>query len=213
MDFSAIITLSLAVFALALKPGPGMMMVMSRTMAQGIPACLAFCAGFLLVTFLYLCLVFVGFHLSGLDMTFIVILIKTIAAAYLIYLGIKSLLDIELEYTNNIPKTHSFFETFSAAAMLTFSNPLVIVFYAGILPTLLDISTLNLNDMTIIALIVLGIEGGMVLLYCVPLALFSKKIPVRFLKGVRIFSSIMIILIGLYIGYTTLPARDILSVF
>ena len=72
---------------------------------------------------------------------------------------------------------------------------------------------MGLNDMAIITFVVLLIEGGMVLFYCAPLALFRKKIPVKFLKGLRVFSSIVIILIGLYIGYTAIPAQDLTSVF
>lgn len=212
MDQQAIITLAFAVFALALKPGPGMMMVMSRTMAQGMSACFSFLLGFLLVTFAYLMLVFISFNIPGLDMLFITILIKTLAAVYLIWLGFKGLKDSHLEYLDDM-EGHSFFDTFSAATILTMSNPFVIVFYAGILPTLLDINAVTASDMMIITSVVLLIEGGMVLLYCTPLALFRKKIPVEFLKGLRIFSSVVIILIGLYIGYTALPANDLTSVF
>jgi len=212
MDQQAIIALALAVLALALKPGPGMMMAMSRTMANGMSACIAFMAGFLLVTLGYLVLVFVSFNIPGVDMVFITILVKTIAAAYLIWMGVKGLKDIHLEYMGDM-EGYSFFDTFSAAVILTISNPLVIVFYAGILPTILDINAMTLNDMFIITTVVLVIEGVAPLVYCTPLALFRKKIPVEFLKGMRVCSSIVIILIGLYIGYTALPAQDIASVF
>ena len=209
MDYQAIITLALAVLALALKPGPGMMMVMSRTIAQGLSACFAFMAGFLIVTFAYLLIVFVGFNIPGLDTVFLIILIKAFAAAYLIWLGFKGLKDIHLAYNEKDIEEQSFFDTFSAAVMLTISNPLVIVFYAGILPTLLDINAMSIDDMIIITFVVLTIEAIVPFLYCVPLALFRKKIPIDWLKGMRVFSSIVIILIGLYIGYSMLPANDV----
>lgn len=213
MTTQAIITLSLAVLALGLKPGPGMMMVMSQTMARGMSACFAFLGGFLLITLVYLLIAFVGFHATNLDLVLVLIMIKSAAAVYLIWFGIQGLQAIDLRYDENIEDDQSLFDIFVGAVVLTISNPLVIVFYAGILPTIIDINNMILDDMMMIIAIVLLIEGGLVLLYCTPLALFRKKIPIRFLKGLRVFSSIMMILIGLYIGYTAIGSEELLSVF
>ena len=213
MDQQAIITLFLAVVALSLKPGPGMMMVMSRAISQGMPSCLAFIAGWLLVLFVYLLIVFASFNIVDLDMVFILILIKAMAASYLIWLGVKGLQESEAELHETPQEQESLFDSFSAGAVLTFANPLAIVFYAGILPTLVDISTMNFNDMFIITFIVLGVEGILPIIYCAPLAVYRRKVPLEFLKGLRIFASIMMILVGLYIGYTAIPADDLTSVF
>ncbi len=213
MTLEAIITLTIAVLGLAIKPGPGMMMVMSRTMGQGMKACFTFLIGFLLITFLYLVLVFIGFQMTNIDLTFILILIKSLAAVYLIYIGVKGLQNPDVAYLNETPEGHSFFDNLSASIMLTISNPLVIVFYAGILPTLIDVSNITMNDMALITMIVLFIEGIVPILYCAPLAFYRKTISLEFLKGLRIFSSIAIILIGLYIGYTAIGSEDILAVF
>lgn len=213
MTSEAIITFSLAVLALGLKPGPGMMMVMSRTIAQGMSACYAFLAGFLLVTLLYLILVFIGFQYVNLDLVFISILVKALAATYLIWIGVKGFQNIELSYSVEDCKTERFIDGFFGAMVLTASNPLVIVFYAGILPSLLDVSTMTLDDMILITSIVLVIEGGLVLAYCLPLSLFRKRFPVDFLKGLRVFCSIMMIIIGLYIGYMAVVAEDLRTVF
>ena len=213
MTLDSIIILATAVAALAIKPGPGRMTIMSRTIAHGMSACYAFMLAYLIVAQGYLIFVFVTFNIPGLDMVFITILLKTIAAAYLIWMGVKGLKDEQLKYTNVEDMAgHSFMDNFTAALVLSISNPLVIVFYAGILPSLLDMQTMSLNDMVIISAVVLAVEGIIPVLYCAPLALFRKKIPMDFLKGLRVFSSIIIIIVGLYIGYTTLPAVDILFV-
>jgi threonine/homoserine/homoserine lactone efflux protein len=213
MTLEAIMTLVIAVTALAVKPGPGMTMVMSRTISGGMSACFTFVLGFLFVTLAYLWIVLLGFQFINLDIVFVSILIKTLAAVYLINIGIKGIMYPEVSYGVEEPKGHSFFDNLSAAVILTASNPLVIVFYAGILPTVIDIDAMSMNDMVIITFIVLGIEGLFPIVYCMPLAIFRKKISTEFLKGLRIFSSIIIILIGLYIGASALPSKDILSVF
>jgi threonine/homoserine/homoserine lactone efflux protein len=213
MTLEAIITLSIAVLALGMKPGPGMMMVMSRTISGGMSACFAFLVGFLTMTFVYLVLVFFSFQYVNLDLIFISILIKSVAAVYLIYVGSKGILYPDVSYGFEEPQGHSFFDNLSSAFILTASNPLVIVFYAGILPTIIDVNLISMEDIIVITSVVLILEGGLVILYCLPFAMFRKKIPTDFLKGLRIFSSIVIILIGLYIGYTALPSMDLTSVF
>lgn len=213
MTLEAIITLSVAVLALAIKPGPGMMMVMSRTISGGMPACFTFILGFLAITFLYLLVVLLGFQYVDLDFVFIGILIKTLAAVYLIHMGVTGVLYPEVSYGVEEPQGHGFIDNLTSAMVLTASNPLVIVFYAGVLPTVIDIDLMTFDDMVIIILIVLAIEGIFPIIYCAPFALFRKKIPEEFLKGLRIFSSIIIILIGLYIGYTALPSMDLTSIF
>ena len=213
MTIEAIITLSIAVLALALKPGPGMMMVMSRTISGGMGACFTFMLGFLLITLVYLWIVLLGLHMVDLDVLFLSILIKSLAAVYLIHMGVKGIMYPEVSYGVEEVRGHSFFDNLSAAIMLTASNPIIIVFYAGILPTVVDINALSFHDMLIVTAIVLGIEGIIPIIYCAPFALFRKKVPVEFLKGLRIFSSVIIILIGLFIGYSALPSKDLTSVF
>ncbi len=127
MTLEAIITLSIAVLALALKPGPGMMMVMSRTISGGMSACFTFMLGFLLVTMAYLWFVLLGFHLVDLDIVFLAIFIKTLAAVYLLHLGVKGIMYPEVSYGVTEPQGHSFFDNLSAAIILTASNPLIIV--------------------------------------------------------------------------------------
>lgn len=112
MSMDAIITLSIAVFALALKPGPGMMMVMSRTISGGMSACFTFMLGFLLITFIYLWIVLLGLHMVDLDVLCLSILIKSLAAVYLIHLGVKGIMYPEVSYGVEEAKGHSFLITY-----------------------------------------------------------------------------------------------------
>lgn len=213
MTLEAILTLGLAVMALALKPGPGMAMIMSRTISQGMGACFTFMLGYLNVTFIYLLIVFTGFHFAEMDMVFITILVKSLAAVYLIWTGFKGLQSLSESLAIQDVEGEGFLDNFFAAVMLTASNPLVIVFYAGILPTLLNVNTMTVHDMSVIIMVVLAVELIIPVLYCIPLAMFRSKFPPSFLRGLKLFSSITIILVGLYIGYTAIPAQDLLSVF
>ena len=213
MDLSSVLTLSIAVSALSCKPGPGMMAIMSRTLSQGMQGCFTFMAGVNLVSMGYLSLVFMGLVFAKDDLLFISILIKALAAVYLIWIGIKGLQNPSVELELKEGKAESLFDTFTAAAMLTLGNPLIILFYAGILPTILDIGEIGYADMIIVAVIIMSIETGIAVLYCLPVAYSRHFFTVASSRRMNLLSSIAIILVGLYIGYSALPAEDLKAVF
>lgn len=213
MTIDAILTLVIAVAALAAKPGAGMMMVMSRSIAGGWSACLMFVVGFCIVSIFFLGLVVTGYKYANIDLVFISIFIKTIAAVYLIYLGIRGVQNAREELTMQQTKIESAYENLTASIILTLSNPLTIVFYAGIIPTIINVNQISWNDFFMMSAIIIIVEFAVAIAYCAPLILFRYKIKQQSLYGLKIFSSVIIILVGLYIGYTAIPAQDLLAVF
>jgi len=213
MTIEAILTFAIAVAALAIKPGAGMAMVMSRAVSQGFWAVMAFVLGFCIVSVLFLGLVVFGFKYVDVDLVFISILVKTLAAAFLIWLGIKGLMNANETFQVQKVDVESLFDNFSASLMLTLSNPLTIVFYAGMLPTIMNVKEINWNDFIILAFVICVVEYAVAIAYSSPFLLFRKKIPQKFMRGMSYFSSITVILVGLYIVYTTLPSKDLTSVF
>lgn len=211
MDLQAATTLFFAVLALAIKPGPGMMAIMSRTLAQGMPACLAFMAGVCAVLLFFLGIVFAGLQFAHDDLLFISIFLKATTAVYLIYLGVKGLQNPDVHFSLQAEKEEKLFDTFTAAVMLTLSNPLVIVFYGVLLPSVLDISALGFADMLMVATIIVGVETGVAVLYCLPIAYSRDFVTPRLLRHISIFSCVVLIIVGIVIGWSALPARDVLS--
>lgn len=213
MTIEAIITFAIAVGALAIKPGAGMMMVMSRSISQGFNAMLSFVLGFCIISILFLGLVVFGYKFVEVDLVFISIVIKSFAAVYLIWLGVKGLQKAQDVYHVEDIKVESFFDNLSASIMLTLSNPLTIIFYAGILPTILNVQKITMNDFIVFSLVIIVVEYVVAISYSAPLILYRKKVPQDFMRGLTYFSSIVIILVGLYIGYSALPSKDLTSVF
>ena len=212
MDVQAILTLAVAVLALSLKPGPGMMMMASKTLSEGMQACWVFLGG-MSVTYLgYLIVIFAGYQFLEDDLLFVTLLVKALAAAYLIWIGIKGLQSEEFEITSPEASSERAFDGFTAAMILTASNPLVILFYAGILPTLVQIPGASMTEMIIVIGVVLGVEWGVALAYCAPLAATRRLFTPAMLRRVNIVSCSVIIVLGLVIGYSALPAQDLLAV-
>ena len=214
MTWDAVFILAVAVMGLAIKPGAGMMMVMCRTLAQGMSACLTYALGFCIVSLVFLGLVIFGYKFADdIDVVFISIVVKSLAAVYLIWLGFKGLRDLQEEYQVKELKEENFVDNLTASIFLTLSNPLTIVFYAGVIPTILDVRSISFMDILIISIVICVVEFAVAIGYSLPLALYRYKLKPEFLSGLKHFSSIVIILVGLYIGYTALPAKDLTSVF
>ncbi len=214
MTWDAVLILAAAVMGLAIKPGAGMTMVMSRTITQGMGACLTYALGFCIVSLFFLGLVIFGYKFAeDIDIVFISIVVKSLAAVYLIWLGFKGLRDLQEEYHVQELQEESFVDNLTASIFLTLSNPLTIVFYAGVIPTILDVQAIMPMDILIISIVICVVEFAVAVGYSLPLALYRYKLKPEFLRGLKYFSSIVIIMVGLYIGYTALPAKDLTSVF
>jgi threonine/homoserine/homoserine lactone efflux protein len=219
MTLEAIIALAAAVFVFSLKPGPGIVTSMSHSMSYGGFGLVSFLVGFNVGLFIYLSIVFVGLMGIGyfdIDIVFLAILAKTCAALYFIVLGVKGLEIWNEETTLQMDKVEApkrFLDIASSAVVLTLSNPMVIVFYAAIIPVFIAPELITLQVSALVMAMLMVIDSFGVVIYCAPILLFRKSIPASFMKYVKLASAIIIIMIGLYIGATALPSKDIVSLF
>ena len=211
--------LAMAVIIFAFKPGPCFFTSISYCLSHGVMGLVAFVSGFNIGLGVYISIVFIGLmgvnHLD-LDLVFFAILAKSFAALYLIVLGVKELRGWDSALNLNeikIEKPKNFLEIMSSAVLLTLSNPMVIVFYASIIPAFIDPEIITLKLALLIGLMLMVIDSLGMVIYCTPALLFRKIISQVFLKYIKLVSGIVIISIGLYIGYTALPAKDLTSVF
>jgi len=202
-----------AIFLFSLKPGPCISMLMVRSVSEGMSGFLTTLLGVNIGLAIYLAIVFIGLETLSVDIVFLTIVVKSLAAVYLIYIGIKELQSDTPKLSIEQAEANGFVNNLSSAIVLTLSNPMVIVFYASIIPAFITAEALTLDWAFLIAGTIMVIDSIGMSVYCIPLLLYRKKIPHSFMNKIRVISSVIIILIGLYIGYTAIGASDILSVF
>lgn len=207
------LALIIAVTIYTLKPGPVTLSMISRTVEHGRYAMISFILGNAVGVTLLLILTFLGLLYIVPDIEFFFFLLKAFAAVYLIYLGISTLISPAISYKQVDREEHDGVKTFTAAILLVISNPLDLLFYIGFIPAFVEAQTLTLKDAGVILCIVLIIETLIALLYCVPVLITRSRLPEKFFVKLRVASAVLIIFIGLYIGYTALPAADITSLF
>ena len=195
MTIYSAIGFAVAMLILAASPGPGVFATVARALASGFRSALAVIGGIVLGDVIYL--LFAAFGLSVVarvlgNMFFIV---KICGGAYLVWLGIKIWLkDPEPVSGAQDSDTRSQWGNFFSGLVITLSNPKVILFYCGFLPTFLDLSTLTVFDLAIVVAIItavlVGVLGTYAYLASRARKIFTSKRSVRRLN--RAAGSVMV---------------------
>jgi len=166
MDLFSLFALSFALFILAASPGPGVFATVARALASGFQPALFLIAGIVMGDILYLLFAVFGLYTIAQVLGDLFFVARFFAGAYLVWLGIKiwssGPSSLKPDATGN---EKSFFKNFLGGLFITLSNPKVILFYCGFLPTFVDLSVLNPLDMGAVIGIVTLVIGGVLILY------------------------------------------------
>jgi len=168
-----------AMFLLAITPGPGVFATISRGLASGFNNATFVVLGIVLGDLIFLLLAIFGLSAIATLLGDFFILVKYLGGLYLIYLGYKILTAKENETNVEGVQELSWKKNFLTGLFITLSNPKVILFYLGFLPTFVNLQTLTSVDIIIISSIVAVVLGGVMLGYAYSAggakALFKSK--------------------------------------
>lgn len=165
MTTLTILSFSVAMFLLAITPGPGVFATVSKSLSSGFKNAVPVVGGIVLGDLIFL--LFAIYGLSAVAETFGLLFqgIKYLGGLYLIWLGIKlwrsDPAKIDIEGMEKQSGKYSFLGGLS----ITLGNPKVILFYVSFLPTFVDIASLSTVDVTIIASVLSLILGSVMLFY------------------------------------------------
>ena len=150
---------------LAALPGPGILVVVSRTLGGGIKHGAVATLGILSGDYCFIFLSIVGLTaLQNVLGTFFVV-VKFLGAVYLLFLAWSLLRksDIDLPYRASI--VASFRSSYLSGLLTTLSNPKAILFYAGFFPGFVNLRSLNIADVAMILAITTTAVGGTMMVY------------------------------------------------
>ena len=161
MTIYSAIGFSVAMLVLAASPGPGVFATIARALASGFRPSLAVICGIVLGDVIFLLFAAFGLSMVARALGNLFFIVKICGGAYLIWLGIKIWLKKPQPVTasQNLD-THSQWGNFATGLVITLSNPKVILFYCGFLPTFLDLSVLTFTDLVIAVTIITIVLGG-----------------------------------------------------
>ncbi|MBZ2173230.1 LysE family translocator [Nitratidesulfovibrio sp. SRB-5] len=186
MTIHSLAALAVALFILAITPGPGVFAVLSAALGRGLPTALALTAGIICGDMVFLLLAMAGLTVLAESMGELFLVVRLGGAAYLIWLGIglwrgaatarPHAAPGEAASENPAPGAGSACDTAPLAPptrlrllrllrtacgglALTLGNPKVIVFYVGFLPTFVDMRTLDATGAALVAATTVAVVG------------------------------------------------------
>jgi threonine/homoserine/homoserine lactone efflux protein len=134
-----------AVYAIAVAtPGPGIAAVIARSLAHGFKGAPAFVAGFIVGDLVWFGIAATGLAALAKTAEVVFVVIKWAGVAYLLYLAWKlwTAPAERLGLEGEDDRQHGW-RAFVASLMLTLANPKAILFFLALLPTVVDLTTMN----------------------------------------------------------------------
>jgi threonine/homoserine/homoserine lactone efflux protein len=153
MSLEQLITFAIAMAVYVVTPGPGIMAVVARALADGMMATLPHSMGMIVGNMIYLLLAIFGLAWVAQQMGDAFFIVKLFGGLYLVYLGIKLWRKKEEIGELQTQRSQNPVRTFFTGMMITASNPKAILFYLAVLPAVLDLNVMNLGTFLPVAVI------------------------------------------------------------
>jgi len=134
-----------AVYALAVAtPGPGIAAVIARSLAHGFKGAPAFVAGFVVGDLAWFAIAATGLAALARTAEAVFVVIKWAGVAYLLFLAWKlwTAPAERVAVAGDNDRQHGW-RAFMASLMLTLANPKAILFFLALLPTVIDLASMN----------------------------------------------------------------------
>ncbi|KAA3616846.1 MAG: LysE family translocator [Calditrichaeota bacterium] len=194
MTFYTILSLAGAMFLLALTPGPGAFTSFTSSLKHGFNHAIPIVIGIVIGDIFFLLMAIYGLSAIADSIFELFIIIKYLGGGYLIWLGINSWRSNNSSTVMKEPSKISKSSGFLTGLSITLSNPKVILFYLGFLPTFVNLRELTRMEVAIIAIVVSVVLASVMLFYAYSASkakqLFSNKTTQR--KMNRIAGSALI---------------------
>ena len=152
--------LSVVIFAGALllnagTPGPSIAALVSRVITSGWRDVIPFIAAMWIGEVIWLTMAMAGLNAVAQTFQLGFHLLKWLGVAYLCWLAYNMWRKSSGAHADDIPRRASGFSMFAAGMALTFGNPKIMVFYLALLPSLIDLSQIGMQEWAILAAVTL----------------------------------------------------------
>ena len=201
MTITSAFTLYATMIILALIPGPGVIVVVARSLDSGFRQGLATALGVLSGDFVFISLAVFGLATLAELMGNLFVVIKVIGAGYLIYLGVSLIVSKPTSTEAQNPKPADQSTIFLIGLVTSVSNPKVFLFYFSFFPAFFDLGNLSLTGVATIFLIVTFSVGAVMAGYAYAAAKtkssFAASSKTQYLKR---GSGALLVFGGVFVG-------------
>ncbi len=158
MLFADLIVFAVSMFLWTLLPGPGLAIVVSRTLGGGARAGFAVITGLALADAIFLSVAFVGLLAIATTMGPLFEIVKYAGAAYLIWRGYRAITGKEGTVAVQARGSSALWRDIALGLLATLGNPKAILFFGALLPTLINMAKVGVGDFLLLAAIVAGVS-------------------------------------------------------
>lgn len=206
MTFETSLIFAISLILLWIKPGPGQAFIVTRALNDGFWAAFYVVLGITTGVAIFFMIAILGLDIVTTFFDKASYFLKIIGAFYLLYVGFSGLNDIESGlWSGRTDKSHKkkFFENFYPSLLITLGNPFVIFYFIGILPSIVPLDTLTIQDILIGLAIVISV--GLIVDTLIALLVSQVKDLLsdnNLVKKLNLVTSISFVLIGLFFIYS-----------
>ncbi|MBN2000834.1 LysE family translocator [candidate division KSB1 bacterium] len=199
MNFDILLAFFLGMIILSATPGPGVLASVSTALSKGFKSSLLFIGGLVIGDIFFFLLAVLGMSVISKIMGQLFYIIKIIGGMYLLYLGLNIIKNRKekIRFKNGKLSKH---KTLLSGLLITLGNPKPILFYAGIVPTIIDINQIHLYEVIAIIFIISLVSFIVIGFYCY-LAIISKALILKkkYQNKVNLTSGLVMVAIGSYV--------------
>ncbi len=166
MSLLSALTLFAIMVGLAAMPSSSVLLVVTRSVTLNVRNGLATAAGVVAGDLTFVAMAVLGMTTLAEQLGTFFVVIKYMAAAYLIWMGITLLrskradADVTISHEQEEDQSRGMFSSFAAGLLLTLGDAKAIVFYASLLPAFMDLSALTQIDLFWVCAITVVAVGG-----------------------------------------------------
>ena len=200
MNYHVVIPFFFGMVVLAATPGPGVFASMAKASTAGFRASLYLIGGLAVGDMVFLNLALLGLTAIAKLLGPFFIGIRIIGGLYLVYMGVMMYKSVELQSASTEERNEPMFRTFVSGLLVSLGNPKPILFYASVLPTIININEVKIIDACMMMLLIASVSFIVVGTYCY-FASLTHKIRMDPVVMARINKSAGIVLmaVGLYV--------------
>ncbi len=166
MTFLSLLSFAAAMMVLAASPGPGVFATVARSLASGFRPALAVILGIVVGDIIYLLFAIFGLSIVARSLEQLFIFVRIAGGIYLFWLGLKIWFSKPPEkVSQQLLAPPSQPGNILSGLVITLSNPKVVLFYCGFLPTFIDLSVLELPDIFLIGSVVAIVLSAVLMTY------------------------------------------------
>jgi threonine/homoserine/homoserine lactone efflux protein len=200
MNFNLLIPFFFGMVLLAASPGPGVLGSMARAISDGFKSSLYFIGGLVAGDIIFMILAVFGLSAIAKIAEGVFLIVRIVGGLYLIYLGVEIFREVQSLTNVEAKKTSGQFQTFTSGFLVTMGNPKPILFYASVLPTLINFNDVRPLDVLIMAMIIAIVSFSVLGTYSY-IASLSHRISMSALwqKRVNQAAGIVMIVVGILI--------------